>query len=52
MARTSANRFAFVPCLGSDYVAQYRFDAATGALTPNEPAIVATRAGAVPVPRT
>ncbi len=40
--------FLFVPCLGSDYIYQYRFDAATGKLTPNEPATVATQPGAGP----
>jgi 6-phosphogluconolactonase len=30
-----SNRFAFVPCKGSDYVAEFVFDAATGALRPN-----------------
>jgi len=32
-----ANRYAFVASLGSDTVRQYRFDAATGTLTPNAP---------------
>lgn len=31
----AANRFAFVPCKGADYIAQYTFDATTGALTAN-----------------
>lgn len=39
-----SNRFAFVPCLGSDYVAQYRFD--NGMLTDNGK--LATAAGAGP----
>lgn len=30
-----ANRFAFVPCLGADNIAQYRFDPLTGALSQN-----------------
>src|SRR5439155_26465965 len=34
----AANQHAFVPCLGSDYVAQYAFDAATGKLTASTPA--------------
>jgi 6-phosphogluconolactonase len=34
------HRYAFVASLGSDTVRQYRFDAATGALTPNTPAAV------------
>jgi 6-phosphogluconolactonase len=43
-----ANRFAFVPCLGGDVVVQYRFDAATGRLSPNAPAEVRTAKGAGP----
>ncbi len=43
-----SNRFAFVPCKGSDYVAQLTFDAATGTLTPNGMPRVATAAGAGP----
>jgi 6-phosphogluconolactonase len=33
----ASNHFALVPCLGSDYVAQYRFNAATGKLSDNTP---------------
>ncbi len=44
----AGGRFVFVPCLGSDWIAQYRFDPATGTLTPNEPAIVPTAKGAGP----
>jgi 6-phosphogluconolactonase len=43
-----SNRFAFVPCKGVDYVAQFRFDAATGKLSPNEVPRVATAHGAGP----
>ena len=43
-----ANKFVFVLCKGADYIAQYRFDAATGALVPNTPPTVATAAGAGP----
>jgi 6-phosphogluconolactonase len=43
-----SNRFAFVPCLGSDLVAQFQFDVATGHLLPNAPANVPTAAGAGP----
>jgi 6-phosphogluconolactonase len=46
MIADPSNRYVFVPCLGSDYVAQYRFDAQTGALTPN--GTFATTAGAGP----
>ena len=40
------NKFAFVPCKGADYIAQYAFDATTGALAAN--GTVATAAGAGP----
>lgn len=39
---------AWVPCLGSDYIAQYNFDNVTGALTPMTPPTVATPAGSGP----
>jgi 6-phosphogluconolactonase len=39
---------AFVPNLGSDLVAQYRFDRATGQLTPRDPPAVATAPGSGP----
>ncbi len=42
------NQFAFVPYLGSDLVAQYRFDEMSGQLTPNRPAAVAVGAGEGP----
>jgi 6-phosphogluconolactonase len=44
----STNQFAFVPCLGSDYIAQYAFDPALGKLNPNTPPSVATAAAAGP----
>ncbi len=43
-----SNRYAFVPCLGSDYVAQLLFNPATGQLTPNAVPHLATAAGAGP----
>jgi 6-phosphogluconolactonase len=43
-----ANRFAFVCDLGLDKVMIYRFDAARGKLTANEPAFAALEAGAGP----
>ncbi|HEY8088282.1 MAG TPA: lactonase family protein, partial [Polyangiaceae bacterium] len=43
-----SDRFVFVPCKGADYVAQYLFDASTGALTPNAVPHMATAAGAGP----
>jgi 6-phosphogluconolactonase len=44
----AGNRFAWVPCLGSAYVAQYAFDAGAGTLTPNAAATVATPSGSGP----
>ena len=32
--------FAFVPCLGSNFIAQYTFDSTAGKLTPNAPATI------------
>jgi 6-phosphogluconolactonase len=44
-----SNRFVLVPCKGSDYVAEFVFDAATGMLSPNAAApTVATAPGAGP----
>jgi 6-phosphogluconolactonase len=48
IAPDPSNRFVFVPCLGSDYIAQYLFDATTGMLTPNATPTVATASGAGP----
>ena len=42
------NHFAWVPCLGSNYVAQYAFAAGAGTLTAQTPATVATPAGSGP----
>jgi len=41
-------RFVFVPCLGSNYVAQFTFDPTTGELKPNDPPVVPTAPGAGP----
>lgn len=35
----NSNRFVYVPCLGSDYTAAYRFDACTGRLVAAEPPV-------------
>ena len=43
-----ANRFAYAADLGLDKVLIYRFNAATGSLTANEPAYVTVEAGAGP----
>lgn len=42
------NNFVFASNLGSDVILQYKFDAATGSLTPNTPPSVSTKAGAGP----
>jgi 6-phosphogluconolactonase len=42
------NQFALVPDLGLDRLFVYRFDAATGALTPNSPAFVPIAPGSGP----
>ena len=42
------NKFVFASNLGSDVILQFKFDAATGTLTPNTPPSVATKAGAGP----
>jgi 6-phosphogluconolactonase len=44
----AANKFVFVPCKGSDYIAQYAFNATTGALTANAAPAAPTAAGAGP----
>jgi 6-phosphogluconolactonase len=41
-----SNRFLFVPNKGRSDVSQYRFDAQSGAITPNTPAALALPAGA------
>jgi 6-phosphogluconolactonase len=43
-----SNRYAFVPCKGADYVAQFVFDAARGTLTPGVVPRLPTAAGAGP----
>ena len=41
-----ANRFVFMVDLGLDQILGYRFDAATGKLTPTDPAFASVKAGA------
>ncbi|WP_433715288.1 lactonase family protein [Nocardia sp. CA-084685] len=43
-----SNRYLFAASLGGDVILQYRFDAETGRITPNEPPGVETAAGAGP----
>ncbi|WP_437283053.1 beta-propeller fold lactonase family protein [Sorangium sp. So ce375] len=43
-----SNRYVFVSTLGSDAVVQWRFDAATGRLTPNDPPALPVRPQAGP----
>ena len=42
------NKFVVVPCLGDNKVAQYNFDATSGALTPNAVPAMMTASGAGP----
>jgi 6-phosphogluconolactonase len=44
----AGNKHVYVPVLSADYVMQFKFDASTGMLTPNDPPTVATKAGAGP----
>ena len=44
----ASNRFVYCTTLGGDCVMQFRFDVATGALTPNVPATVRVAQGAGP----
>jgi 6-phosphogluconolactonase len=44
----ASNRFLFVPTLGSDEVFQFLFDARSGRLTSNTPAVVLLKAGSGP----
>jgi 6-phosphogluconolactonase len=46
-----SNRFAYIPCLGANYIAQRMFDATTGTLRPlaaPNPAAIASQTGAGP----
>lgn len=43
-----AGKHVFVPCKGSDWIAQLVFDAKTGKLAPQDPPTVATEPGAQP----
>jgi len=43
-----SNRHVFVPCLGSDVISQYRFDAATGRVAPHTPPAVKAKHKAGP----
>ncbi len=47
-AMDPSNRFLFVPCKNSNYIAQFLFDDKTGRLTPNATPRVAAAAGAGP----
>lgn len=44
----ASNRFVFATNLGDDQILQYRFDAASGTLSPNDPALIKTDAGQGP----
>ncbi|MBV8191155.1 MAG: lactonase family protein [Alphaproteobacteria bacterium] len=43
-----ANRHVYVPVLSADHVMQFAFDPASGRLTPSDPPVVITKAGAGP----
>ncbi len=43
-----SNRFVYVPALGGDIIASFRFDQATGTLTPNQPPAIHVKPGAGP----
>jgi 6-phosphogluconolactonase len=43
-----SNKYLFASNLGADVILQYRFDEASGEVTPNEPPAVATKKGAGP----
>jgi 6-phosphogluconolactonase len=44
----AANRHVYITSLGTDQIFQWRFDATTGQLTPNNPPAMAARAGSGP----
>lgn len=44
----AANRHVYITSLGTDQVFQWRFEAATGQLTPNDPPAMTARAGSGP----
>jgi 6-phosphogluconolactonase (cycloisomerase 2 family)/type 1 glutamine amidotransferase len=43
-----SNRFLYVPCLGSDFIQQYRFNSQSGMLTKADPFITETAKGSGP----
>jgi 6-phosphogluconolactonase len=44
----ASNKNVYVPVLSADHIMQFKFDAAKGTLTPNDPPVVATKEGAGP----
>lgn len=44
----AGNKHVYVPVLGGDHIMQFKFDAKTGMLAPNDPPVVATKEGAGP----
>ena len=46
----AANKYVYVPVLGADHIMQFKFDAATGTLTPNDPPVVNDQSGRRPAP--
>lgn len=44
----ASGKNVYVPVLGADHIMQFKYDAAKGALTPNDPPTVATKEGSGP----
>lgn len=44
----ASGKYVYVPVLGADHIMQFKYDAAAGKLTPNDPPTVSTKAGAGP----
>jgi 6-phosphogluconolactonase len=44
----AGNKHVYVPVLGADHIMQFKYDAAKGMLTPNDPPTVATKEGSGP----
>ena len=44
----ASGKYVYVPVLGADHIMQFKYDAAKGTLTPNEPPTIATKEGAGP----
>jgi hypothetical protein len=49
LAQTDDNKHVYVPVLSADYIVQFKFNAGTGMLIPNDPPTVATNVPIVAV---